>query len=428
MFISGHSSAAPSNGLDSYLKQEDSFSWKIRSRTSSGDFTVLAVELVSQRWRESTWIHEMLIVRPKTVRSLDTGFLLIAGSEDASIHLDTLKLLAERAGGIAAVISSVPNQPLYEGRVEDALVAYTFDQFVKTGDATWPIIFPMVKSAVRGLDILDAVSQSEFGHEIKRFVMAGASKRGWTTWLAAAIDPRIVGIAPMVFDMLNMTAQTAWAQKVYGRQSEKIHDYTDAKLVQRLEEPRVKQLQEWVDPYSYREQYTMPKLILLGTNDPYWTVDSLRHYWRDLPGQKLIHQTPNAGHDLSGGKEAIYTLAAFYELIASRQPMPRIEWQFRSDGNGDIHTHVDLDPSARTAHLWRAESNDRDFRGGQWESRPLPILSGSKHVAALIERPIAGHVAFLVETELKSPSGYSYKLSTEVKVTPDLRETVKAAE
>ena len=68
----------------------------------------------------------------------------------------------------------------------------------------------------------------------------------------------------------------------------------------------------------------MPKLLLLGTNDPYWTVDSLRHYWNDLPEPKLIYQTPNAGHDLNGGDQALQTIAAFFELIADQKPLAKL--------------------------------------------------------------------------------------------------------
>src|SRR5262249_36731397 len=161
-----------------------------------------------------------------------------------------------------------PNQPLYDGRKEDALIAYTFDQYVKSGDRTWPLLFPMVKTAVRGMDVIQVFSEKETGKKVERFVVSGASKRGWTTWLTAAEDPRVKAIAPMVIDMLNMKAQTDWAEKMYGRQSEEIGDYVDLNLVARMDEPRMVELRYWTDPYSYRSRYTMAKLLLLGTNDP----------------------------------------------------------------------------------------------------------------------------------------------------------------
>ena len=113
--------------------------------------------------------------------------------------------------------------------------------------------------------------------------MSGESKRGWTSWLTGAVDTRVVAIAPMAIDMLNMKAQFDWTEKMYGRQSDQISDYTDLNLHQKLDDPPMQTLRAWVDPYSYRRSYTMPKLLLLGTNDPYWVVDSLRHYWSDLP-------------------------------------------------------------------------------------------------------------------------------------------------
>ena len=88
-----------------------------------------------------------------------------------------------------------------------------------------------------------------------------------------------------------------------------------------MDEPAMVRLREWVDPYAYRQRYTMPKLILTGTNDPYWTVDAMRHYFSDLPGVKLIFQTPNAGHDLGGSKDAMQTLAAFFQMIADREEL-----------------------------------------------------------------------------------------------------------
>ena len=77
----------------------------------------------------------------------------------------------------------------------------------------------------------------------------------------------------------------------------------------------MQKLRSGIDPYAYIQRFTMPKLLLLDTNDPYSTVDSSRHYWNDLPEPKLIYQTPNAGHDLNGGDQALQTIAAFLNLL-----------------------------------------------------------------------------------------------------------------
>jgi PhoPQ-activated pathogenicity-related protein len=92
---------------------------------------------------------------------------------------------------------------------------------------------------------VQAFAQKEFGQKIERFVVSGASKRGWTTWLSAAVDPRVRAIAPRVIDMLNMKAQTQWAQKVYGGQSERIRAYTELHLVERMDDPRMVELRGW---------------------------------------------------------------------------------------------------------------------------------------------------------------------------------------
>ena len=330
-----------------------------------------------------------------------------------------LQVLAERAGAVAAVITRVPNQPLYDGRKEDALIAYTFDQFLQSGDESWPLLFPMVKSAVRGLDTIQAVAQKNFLQKIERFVVSGASKRGWTTWLTGASDPRVAAIAPMVIDMLNMKVQTDWAKKVYGKQSEQIRDYEEHNLVDRMDDPRMIQLRSFVDPYSYRNRYTMPKLLLLGTNDPYWTVDSLRHYWNDLPGPKLIFQTPNAGHDLAGGAQATQTLAAFFEMVADGKPLPTMDWKIADHSNPGSTIDAGVDGPVKSFRLWTADSATRDFRKERWSSQELAPAKDGKKISATVEKPAMGYRAFLIEAELVSPSGHPYKLSTEARVTPD---------
>lgn len=411
-------SALAGDALSNYVFAADQhFTWKQTSQVKTQGFTITRLELTSQKWRDGLWNHHMRIVRPAEMRHPEMAFVYVTGSGSGRRQLPQLKMIAERAGCMAAVVTQVPNQPLFDGKSEDALVAYTFDQYLKTGDESWPLLFPMVKSAVKAMDTVAEFARKDHGEEVKEFVVSGASKRGWTTWLTGATDPRVKGIAPMVIDMLNIKAQTDWAQKVYGRQSHKISDYTDLNLVAKMALPAMQQLRDWVDPYTYRNRYTMPKLLLLGTNDPYWTVDSLRHYWDDLPEPKLVFQTPNAGHNLNGGDDAMQTLAAFVEMIADSQPLPKMHWAIASGDKATLS--IEVDQKAKEVRLWTADSSDRDFRDNGWTSQPLKITSGSSKAQATINQPRKGYRSYMGEVVLTAPTGHDYKLSTAARVIPD---------
>jgi len=147
-------------------------------------------------------------------------------------------------------------------------------------------------------------------------------------------------------------------------------------------------------------------------------VDSLRHYWDALPEPKLVFQTPNASHNLAGGREANRTLAAFFQMVADRQSLPRMTWQFKRNSADSASVEVSASQPAKSFRLWTANSTDRDFRDDKWSSLGLPSNLGT-HATAHIETPAHGFRAYMIEAELTAPSGETYKLSTDARVTPD---------
>ena len=64
---------------------------------------------------------------------------------------------------------------------------------------------------------------------MQRFVVSGASKRGWTTWTTAAVDRRVVAIAPAVIDLLNVVPSFTHHWQAYGAWSDAVKDYVEQK-------------------------------------------------------------------------------------------------------------------------------------------------------------------------------------------------------
>ena len=110
---------------------------------------------------------------------------------EPSDALKTLAAVANAAGLPAAVVRQVPFQPMFDGLIEDDLIAHTFVEYARTGDPSWPLLLPMVKAAVEAMTAATAAARESWGLEIDGFVVTGASKRGWTTWRTAAVDERV---------------------------------------------------------------------------------------------------------------------------------------------------------------------------------------------------------------------------------------------
>ncbi len=397
---------------------DDSYGWKMRGNSTHNGCAVLDVELTSQTWQDIKWQHTMSVFVPSDIKHSRTVLLFITGgrigglADDEDLEVGTK--LAAMAQLPCVILHTVPNQPLLGDRVEDDLITETFLKYLETKDKTWPLLFPMAKSAVRAMDATNELAGQFFGAKIDRFIVTGASKRGWTSWLTAVADPRVIGVAPIVIDTLNFKPQMKGQIERWGEYSEQIVDYTSKGLVKEKEDPITDELMRWVDPYTYRNQLTLPKLLINGTNDRYWVVDAMNEYWDDLVGPKNVIYVPNGGHGLGAGRgDAMTTLAVFTQHVASKKPMPELSWKHEDEGK-KFRLTVESKESPKTVQLWVAKSDTLDFRPSKWEATTLEVGDDGKAVA-LVDRPENGHVAFYAEATY--PFGpLEYGLSTQIRV------------
>jgi PhoPQ-activated pathogenicity-related protein len=296
--------------------------------------------------------------------------------------------------------------------VEDEIISMTFEQFMRTGDQEWPLLLPMVKSAIRGMDATQEFCAKEWQLDIERFTVTGASKRGWTTWLVGAVDPRATAIAPMVIDTLNMGPQMKHQLFSWGKFSEQIEDYTRRGLQGYIDTPVGAALRAIVDPYSYRERLIQPKLLIMGTNDRYWPLDALNLYWNDLAGQKYILYVPNNGHGINDYQRVIGSLTALHRHATGEQPLPKLEWAFDSTPQS-LHLTVDSDETPERVSIWLAKSDTRDFRESRWES--TDAKKNGKGWEYSLDVPQDGYAAMFAEAVYGNGPSPLY-LSTNVRI------------
>ena len=221
----------------------------------------------------------------------------------------------------------------------------------------------------------------------------GASKRGWTTWLTAAIDERVRGAMPMVIDMLSLERHVALQHASFGGLSEQLEPYTSVGVERLLQSQRGRELIGIVDPYAYRDRIVQPKLIALGTNDPYWPLESLGLYLDGLAGPRWVSYAPNAGHGLPftrvGG-----LVAALGRHVAGLETLPDVEWSFAPTATGAACVvQSSVDPAE--VLVWRAAADSRDFRKARWTPAPVESVAGAWRVE--LDRPASGFNAALVE-------------------------------
>lgn len=445
--------------LDRYVAASDpAFAWKVLRDLPVEGATATLIDMTSQRWlteqevERPVWTHWVTVVRPSKVTS-DIALLFITGGSNErpppARPPAWLLEAARETGTVTAELRLVPNQPVIfkddpsrKPRSEDDFIAYTWDKFLRTGDEKWPARLPMTKSAVRAMDAVTAFAGSPEGggHRVARFVVSGASKRGWTTWTTAAVDRRVIAIAPAVIDMLNVEPSFVHHWRAYGAWSDAVKDYVEHGIMDWMGTREFRALMRIEEPYEYRDRLMLPKLMLNASGDQFFLPDSSQFYFNDLRGEKHLRYVPNTSHSLDKS-DALETLQAFYSAMVTNTPRPDVRWTFERDGAIKVVTKQ----RPNDVQLWQAVNpTARNFRfdviGAAYKSTPVtpagqpsPSASGGLAEAtgaslrvsgpntwvARVSPPPEGWTAFFVEMSFPSGGKYPLKVTTAVRVLPD---------
>jgi len=422
--------------LDRYIEKPDpSYRYRLEKTLEGRGCTGYVIDMTSQSWRNeqevdrTEWQHWVTIVVPDEVKQ-DTGLLFIGGGDNGDSAPDEiserLSRIAVATHSVVTELRMVPNQPLVfigdetRRRKEDSLIAYTWDKFLRGGDEEWPARLPMTKSAVRAMDTITSFCGSPEGGgvPVTKFVVAGGSKRGWTTWTTGAVDGRVVAIVPIVIDLLNIVPSFVHHWEAYGFWAPAVDDYVEMGIMDWMGHPAYQGLLDIVEPYAYRERFTMPKFLMNSTGDQFFLPDSWQFYYDTLPGVKHLRYVPNTNHGL-GRSDAIESLTAFYGAILSGTPFPRYTWAVQEEGS----IRVTCKDKPVAVKLWQATNpKARDFRkdiiGEAWTSTDLSEEAPGVYVGR-VPAPQEGWTAFMVELTFESGLPVPFKFTSGVKVVPD---------
>ena len=101
------------------MRDRQGFAWLLTSRNPG----ITTLQLTSQRWKNSTWKHRVVIYQPETLRHPDAAAMFLT-TQRLPFDDVTAALAAEEIGAPFVVVYDVPNQPLWNRREND-LFGYT---------------------------------------------------------------------------------------------------------------------------------------------------------------------------------------------------------------------------------------------------------------------------------------------------------------
>jgi PhoPQ-activated pathogenicity-related protein len=458
----GFAFGGPRNGkfktpLDDYVHAPDpTYKWTFDSSFQGFGYTVYVLNLTSQTWMTANetnhpvWAHWLAICIPEQITH-HTAFMYIDGggiTDSAPKTIGYVEMICLNSRTVTATLLTIPNEPISftaegKSRNEDAIIAYTWAHFLNhTDQPIWLLRLPMTKAAVKAMDAIQEFTATlPRVPPVKNFVVAGASKRGWTTWTTGCVDDRVIAMVPMVMPILNIVPNMNHHYQAYGGWSFALDDYLQMGIMDYLNRPEFLELAAVVDPYSYRDRLTMPKLVLTAAGDEFFLPDSPQFFMKDLPDEKFLTVIPDAEHSLGTAiVEVINTISTFYRLILTNTPRPKYHYQIiRSNTTGSIIVNTTGGSRPYQVKMWYAYTMSntlRDFRLVICPKIPdclQPILwlsedlqesgPGTNTWIAQMDAPKSGWAAFLIELTYSYTFGLFEKeflqISTELNIIPD---------
>jgi len=441
-----------------------------RDESSGVSWTGHVLNMTSQKWdtpagaKFPSWWHTLIVVIPDNREVFDWSTVLLDfGIHDAdgnltridnrpstapqdeqdSIYIDKDNLeshvddlhkvawkaafLAARTRAITTVVLNLPNEyvefendPSEFPRVADYLKSYSYLDFIREPDEPERISeLPTAKAVVRALDTATAFTANlPGGHgPVKRFGITAYSKLATPTWMLGALDERVKIIVPMAINIDTDHFRTATqlhslpnikmakTPKASKRPPEGDAD-NYVPLVMSNGLPGYDKLKAIIDPVSWMDKLTVPKLYIMAANDhtlPY-LGRVVEPFLPGMPAYTGVQMVPNCEHDAVLVK-SLNSSAAFFRGFLLGKPMPNISYEYKKEKH-EVTVHQVTSHKPRKVSQWFGSVNS------VWESVELE-MKGDQLWKSTSDWPSKANTDTFVQFEYEWPEpGMSFVLTT----------------
>jgi len=400
-------------------------------------------KLNSQTWTlqgsvcPGRWQHGVDIYIPDSARDKNALIVVNSGSNDDgtgnpvapnNFTQDQLVQIAMATKTIVISVSNVPNQKLtYQGATEplaeDNSVAWSWKLFIndasKYQNASLHIPMSAAVSQALRLAKIELASQN-----ITKFIVTGASKRGWAAWLTAISDNDVVAIVPFAMDLLGTQESLKHMYHSYGNNWPiAFHPYYQQEIDKHIDTNEFANLMKIEDPLSYlsgemSSRLNIEKYIINASGDDFYVPDNSRFYYDKLPEPKSLRVVENSTHHgiLS---VTVPSLITFINRYQEKKKLPEISEVVASDDNKSKKLKVHFSEQPSQVLQWTAHNPvNRDFRFAcdvKYTSTPVSFSADDKEVVVPLTVPDNGWQA----TYLEATFSDGYVATSQVYITPD---------
>jgi len=390
--------------LDTYMNKPDPhygwFDTGERVKMALGG-TGYLLNVTSQAWRNedeayvehndgfrtSVWSHQVLVIVPDKLKIRNKAAIYNTGgcNEHPGIPKATdeeplfMNAVSEQTGAITVALFQIPNchmvypsDPSGKRRSEDAMIAWAWKEFMDSGDPEWLPHLPMAKAVMKAMQAVQEFTTQESIAEIDGWLVAGASKRGWTTWMVGAANcpscPNVEALAPIVPIVPNLREGVHHMWRAYGGFSFAFNDYTAVNFTTQIDSDGIKELFKICDPMAYISRLEkIPKTVVCSSDDEFMMMEWTANWFDDFNknGEMNLWIGANVEHSMATGVVGLEkTLGNYANSVFLGGKRPKFSHNLDKT-NGEITVQIPADQAHGKVVLRHGHTlshKQRDFR------------------------------------------------------------------